>query len=210
MNARLACLLVSMMLAAVGAPSIAADLGRPMMLIADPQLKHAVYGGSILMAAPIGDGWHIGFIVNRPTRIKLGQLFPEHSPSQKVVDPVYFGGPSDGELLFAVVARSSSPGGLSMAVGNGLYLTFDGATVDRIIESEPEHARFFTGLVVWRSGELEEEVNRGLWHVETPEPGVVLRKSTKGLWEEMVTRPRLMARAVRAKPARSCDATEGA
>src|SRR3954469_23720089 len=99
MTARLASFVVSIVMAALCASSNASDLGRPMMLIAAPQLSHAVYGGSILMAAPIGDGRHIGFIVNRPTHIKLSQLFPEHTPSRKVVDPVYFGGPSDSQLL---------------------------------------------------------------------------------------------------------------
>src|SRR6185436_4413470 len=140
---------------------------------------------------PIGDGRHIGFIINRPTKVKLGQLFPEHEPSQKIAEPVFFGGPSDSGLLFAIVQRGESPGGATLPLGRGLYLTFDGATVDRIIETEPDHARFYTGLVVWRPGELQEEVGRGMWYVRQPEASVVLRRSTKNLWEEMVTRSRL-------------------
>jgi putative transcriptional regulator len=186
---------ILLMVLAIGLSSAAraADFGQPLMLVATPHLNHAVYGGSVLFAAPIGDGRHIGFIVNRPTQMRLGQLFPEHTPSQKIPDPVYFGGPSDSGLLFAIVERNENPGGISMPLGRGLFLTFDGATVDRIIESEPQHARFFTGLVVWRSGELEDEVKRGLWYVGKPEASVVLRKSTKGLWEEMVTRSQMAA-----------------
>jgi putative transcriptional regulator len=174
----------------------AADAGSPLMLTASPQLAHAVYGGTVVVAAPIGDGRHIGFIVNRPTKMRLGQLFPEHQPSQKVIDPVFFGGPADMGMLFALVERNDSPGGLSMPVAPGLYLTFDGATVDRIIEKEPDHARFFSGLVVWRAGELEDEIRRGLWYATKPEAGVALRKQTKGLWEEMVTRARMVSYAI--------------
>jgi putative transcriptional regulator len=174
----------------------AADLGQPVMLVASPQLNHAIYGGSVIVAAPIGDGLHIGFIVNRPTKIKLGQLFPEHSPSQKVVDPVYFGGPADAGLLFAIVERGESPGGATLPLANGLFLTFDGPTVDRIIETEPEHARFYTGLVTWRPGELQDEVSRGLWYVVKPEASIVLRHSTQHLWDEMLTRSRLSAGAI--------------
>jgi putative AlgH/UPF0301 family transcriptional regulator len=191
-----ASVLVLCLALAASAMAQATDVGRPVMLVAKPQLNHAVYGASILIAAPIGDGRHIGFFVNKPTQTRLGQLFPEHQPSQKIADPVYFGGPADTGLLFAITGRSESPGGVSMPLGLGMFLTFDGATVDRIIESEPGQARFFTGLVVWRSGELEDEVRRGLWYVRNPEASVVLRKSTKGLWEEMVTRAQMAAYSI--------------
>jgi putative transcriptional regulator len=189
--------IVAMLLALfMCAAARAADVGLPVMLVAKPQLNHAVYGASVLIAAPIGDGRHIGFLVNRPTQMKLGQLFPDHGASQKIGDPVYFGGPADSGLLFAITGRASSPGGITLPLGRDLFLTFDGATVDQIIETQPDHARFFTGLVVWRPGELEDEVRRGLWYVGKPDASVVLRKSTKGLWEEMVTRSEMLAHSI--------------
>jgi hypothetical protein len=39
----------------------------------------------------------------------LGQLFPEDGPSQKVVDPVYLGGPLSPQVLFALVERKQNP-----------------------------------------------------------------------------------------------------
>jgi len=60
--------------------------------------------------------------------------------------------------------------------------------VDRIIESESDHARFFLGMVVWRPGQLDDELDRGLWFVDEPEAKLVLRRKTDGLWEELVRR----------------------
>ena len=37
-------------------------------------------------------------------------------------------------------------------------------------------------------GELAQEVRRGLWYVLEPQPDMVLRKSTSGLWETLVER----------------------
>jgi putative AlgH/UPF0301 family transcriptional regulator len=43
---------------------------------------------------------------------------------------------------------------------------FDAAVVDRVIETEPEHARFVAGLVAWQPGELRSEVEKkGAWYV---------------------------------------------
>jgi putative AlgH/UPF0301 family transcriptional regulator len=78
----------------------------------------------------------------------------------------------------------------------GLYAAFDGDTVDRIIESQPERARFVAGLVAWRPGELREEIKRGLWYVLKPDAALVLRKPTDGLWEELVQRLERAAKGI--------------
>jgi len=62
---------------------------------------------TVILVAPIGNGEHVGFIVNRPSKITLSQLFPEHAPSKKVLDPVYVGGPLNSESIFALVQRAA-------------------------------------------------------------------------------------------------------
>src|SRR5262245_45511978 len=123
---------------------------EPVMLVARPALRDRLYGATILITKPIGNDQHIGFIVNKPTPMTLGKLFPQHRPSQKVTDPVYLGGPVSTELIFALVQRRDSPGKRAMEVTPGLYLVLDRELVDRVIETEPEHARFFAGLVLWK------------------------------------------------------------
>ncbi len=177
-------------------PAHAADLSRSVMLVATPELNDPVYGRSVVLAAPIGDDRHIGFIVNRPTQSRLGQLFPNDEPSQKVTGPVFFGGPTDANMLFAIVERPESPGGISLQLESNLFFTFDRDTVDRIIRGDSQHARFFTGVVIWQTGELEQEIHRGLWYLAKPDVGAVLRKSTGGLWEEMLDRSRAAAGSV--------------
>jgi putative AlgH/UPF0301 family transcriptional regulator len=64
-----------------------------------------------------------------------------------------------------------------------------------VIEKNPSHARFVAGLVAWRSGELQEEVKRGAWHVLAADPDLVLRKP-EGLWEELVRSAELQANGI--------------
>ncbi|HEX9434912.1 MAG TPA: YqgE/AlgH family protein [Burkholderiales bacterium] len=163
------------------------DLTDTVLLVAKRNLKDRIYGNTILIAKPLGDERHVGFIVNKPTTMTLGKLFPKHLPSQKVVDPVYLGGPTGAEVIFAMV-KGQSPGGRSVQLTQGLYLAFDSTIVDRIIESQPQQARFFAGMVLWQPRELAEEVRRGLWFVLDAQPEILLRKSTDGLWEELVGR----------------------
>ena len=173
-----------------------ADLSQSVLLVAKRNLRDRMYGSSILLARPIGEERHVGFIVNKPTTMTLGKLFPKHIPSQKVVDPVYLGGPTGPEVIFAMVKGNQSPGGRSVQLTPGLFLAFDSAIVDRIIETQPQQARFFAGMVMWQPRELAEEVKRGLWYVLEPQPEMFMGKSTDHLWEELVNRAERTANTI--------------
>jgi putative transcriptional regulator len=176
--------------ATAGAPAArAADVSEPKMLVAKPELAE-FYAHTVLFVRPVGSGRHIGLILNRPTPMTLGKLFPEHAASAKVTDPVYLGGPVATEGIFALVHAAQSPGGRSLPLMADLYLAVDGDVVDGIIESTPQDARFFAGFVVWQAGELEAEVESGFWTLFEPDVQLMLRKSTDGLWEELTRRAR--------------------
>ena len=76
-------LTLALLLAVFGwsATARATDLSQPVILVAKPQLGE-FYRATILIAKPIGNGQHVGFIINRPTEYTLGKLFPDHAPSQ--------------------------------------------------------------------------------------------------------------------------------
>jgi len=185
---RILSLLTAMTLALAAPLAAATDLTQTVLLVAKRNLRDRLYGSTILIAKPIGDERHVGFIINKPTTVTLGKLFPKHAPSQKVIDPVYLGGPTGPEVIFAMVKDAKNPGGRSLQLMSGVYLAFDSAVVDRIIETQPQQARFFAGMVLWAPSELDEEVRRGLWYVLDPQPDLFLRKTTDSLWEELVGR----------------------
>src|SRR5258708_9143293 len=69
----------------------AAASGEPMLLVAKRSFEDPVYGSTIVLARPVGGGGHVGFIVNKPTKLNLSELFPEHEASKKVPDPLFLG-----------------------------------------------------------------------------------------------------------------------
>ena len=163
------------------------------LLVAKRQFEDPIYGSTIVLARPVEGGGHVGFIVNKPTKMSLAELFPEHEASKKVLDPLFLGGTVDMNLVFALVETHGNRKDGTIRIAPDLFLAFETKAVDRIIESESDHARFFLGMVVWRPGQLDDELDRGLWYVDEPEAKLVLRRKTDGLWEELVRR--LEARA---------------
>ena len=192
-------LLLAVLAIAGTAPARAVEpADEPVILVAKPALRDRLYRATILIARPLRNGQHIGFIVNRPTPVKLGTLFPDHGPSQKVVEPIYLGGPVSIEVLFALVQRKDSPGRRAMQLTPDLFLVVDRDLVDHVIESEADHARFYAGVVLWAPGELDAEIERGFWYVDDADVSLVLRKSTDGMWEELVKRLEQRSRGLRA------------
>jgi len=178
------------------APLRAQDLSQSMILVARPELVDSIYAHTVLVVAPLGAGEHIGFIVNRPTEVTLGKIFPKDVASQRVREPVYLGGPVRPELIFALVERASSPGGKSLAVMPGLYAAIEEKTVDNIIRGEPSDARFVAGFVAWQPGELADELKDGAWYVLAPDPHLVLDDPAPDLWQELVRRSQMSENAI--------------
>ena len=161
-----------------------------LLLVAHPAFRDLDYRQTVLIAAPAPNGGHIGVILNRQTRRSLSSLFPEHEPSKKVVDPVHYGGPFSRGALVALVKTDASPGAGSVPLMKNLFLAFRANTIDQVIETTPNDARYYVGYVGWRQGELRSEIERGLWSVLSPDLETVFRKDLDGMWEELLQQTR--------------------
>ena len=161
-------------------------LEKPLLLVAQADLQ-GVYSRTVVLVVPAAHGRHLGFILNRATEVRLGNLFPEHAPSAKVVDPVYFGGPEMMQSIFAVVKRrkgEETHDGPGLHLFGELFVTGDATAVDGIIERTPNDARYFAGFVGWQGGELAKELAAGFWHLSEPDENLLFRDPA-GMWEEL-------------------------
>ena len=172
------------LLALTACAAQAGDLDKAQLLVARPELQ-GLYHRTALLVAPLKDQ-HVGFILNRATELKLGALFPDHAPSAKVIDPLYFGGPEMMGAIFAVVR--SNPGEAAVPLFDDIFATASAQAVDRIIEQTPNDARYFVGFVGWRPGELAKEIEAGYWYVTDADAALVFSRDSGAMWEDLVNR----------------------
>jgi putative transcriptional regulator len=172
--------------AAIPAPvSAADDVARPVLLVASPKLADTPFRETVLLAVPFQNGEHVGFILNRPTETRLAALFPNHAPSREVKDPVYVGGPVMPQVLFAVVRDADRPAQGAVPLMPGLAVVNGEAAVDSVIEKSPNRARYFAGIMGWRPGELQAQVDEQLWTVRDADPNTVFREDPGTIWPDM-------------------------
>ena len=177
--------------AAMTGAAWAADLSEAVILVASDRLAGSIYEQTVILAAPLPQGGHLGFIINRPTHVKLETLFPQQPSTRNVADPVYAGGPVLSNAVFAVTRKAPDNNGNNGNNGNffspipGLVVVIDAATVDRIIETTPNDARYFVGLMFWAPDDLEDEIRNGAWEVRPADVDTVLRANSTGLWKSL-------------------------
>jgi len=188
LRARTAMIMAALAFALLAVPSALAQPnieGEAVVLAAVPEFQHPLWGRTVLLAAPMSFGGHVGLILNRPTRLSLSAVFPQRDSSKRVLDPIYFGGPFSGATIVAVLPRAEAPGTGTVRLGELLYLVYDATLIDRIIEQTPNDARYFAGLVIWLPGELRAEIDHGLWTLHQADATTVFRRDTDRLWTEL-------------------------
>jgi len=173
------------LLAGMTGAARAVDLSQAVILVASNRLAGSIYEQTVILAAPLPQGGHLGFVVNRPTSMKLESLFPEQASTRNVVDPVYAGGPMLSNAVFAVMRKAPDNNGNFLPLMPGLVVAIDGATVDRIIETTPNDARYFVGLMFWAPDDLDDEIRNGAWEVRPADVDTVLRANSPGLWKAL-------------------------
>lgn len=170
------------LLLAASAAAHAQALGKPLLLVASPTRDDA-YSETVLVVVPTPDG-HRGFIINRVGRSTVASAFPDEPEMAKVIDPIYFGGPTDPQRMYAVVRRD--PGDGARRFFDDVFVTISGATVDRIIRQWPGEARFFAGYAAWEAGELEQEIQAGAWLVAEPQGAQIFSLQPDEMWTQLV------------------------
>jgi len=158
-----------------------------MLLVAAPDVE-GIYRQAVVIAVPVGNTQHVGFIINRVSKHTLASVFRKHAPSKKVVDPIYIGGPDSLGTIFAFVRATSNPPADSIRLFEDLFVTATPKVIKDIIERTPNKARYVTGYISWLEGELKGEIENGFWNVAEPHAELLFRKDVSKLWAELIAR----------------------
>ena len=128
----------------------------------------------------------VGLIINKPTRVTLGKLFPESPAFQNRTEPAYFGGPVDVRVPSVVFRSPTVPKEALQLYGN-VYLTFDSDLIDTLFQNAQPASipHLFLGRAQWAPAQLENEVQRGSWYRVRAEGDLIFSSNPQGLWRTL-------------------------
>lgn len=153
--------------------------------IRDPFFEHSVV---FMLPAP-KTPLIVGLIINKPTRVTLGKLFPDTPEFKNRTDPAYFGGPVDIRIPSVVFHWQSAPENAVQLYGN-VYLTFDHDLIARVFGKNqgPAQPRMFLGRAQWAPGQLQNEIARGSWYQVHADSDLIFTSQPDSLWRVLHAR----------------------
>jgi putative transcriptional regulator len=156
----------------------------------DPFFRHSV----VVMLPETESQMVVGLIINKPTRLTLGKLFPDSPQLESRTERAYFGGPVDVSTP-SVAFRSEKEPDNTVRLYGDVYLTFDANQISSALQSPKPGGgpRVFLGRAQWAPGQLENEIRMGGWYRIKAEGDVIFSSDPDNLW------PKLHARAAPSK-----------
>ncbi|HVA02070.1 MAG TPA: YqgE/AlgH family protein [Terriglobia bacterium] len=163
------------------------DDSQAVFLVARSEIHDPFFGQSVVLMLPTTKSpLIVGLIVNKPTRMTLGKLFPESPALQDRTEPAYFGGPVDIGVPSVVFHSPTAPQQALRVYGN-VYLTFDSDLIAKVFQrSQPASIpHLFLGRAQWAPAQLENEVQRGSWYRVRADGNLIFSTNLQGLWRRL-------------------------
>lgn len=163
---------------------------RGQLLVAEPMLSGDVFERAVVVMLDVDRQLgHLGLVLNKPLNTTLRELAPSWSPDVHL--PVFCGGPVDLQRLFVLhtlgdVIKGASKVTDGLYVGGDLHSIMDYVEYDGDVEGK---MRFFLGYSGWSKDQLQSEIIRHSWTVNSaPDYSTLLTGYGEGYWRREVTR----------------------
>jgi putative transcriptional regulator len=162
-------------------------ISKGQLLIAEPSIIGDVsFHRAIILLADYNDQGAVGFIMNKPLKYTINDLFPNTYAEFQV----YNGGPVEQDSLYFIhnlpllIPRS-------IEISDGIYWGGDFEITIRLINNNKiskENIRFFLGYTGWKSNQLENEMRRKTWFLtQNNYEDKIIEKTSQGFWKEKLS-----------------------
>ena len=155
-----------------------------LLLIASRKITHPVFRETVILVTRHADGGALGIILNRPLEIALDKIFPTLSGAAK--HKLHRGGPVDpGQVSY--LFRGGEPAADSLMVADQTYLSSNAILLAELLGGKRAYTglRVVSGYAGWASGQLENEIARGDWHLLPVDGAALFERPTATLWPDL-------------------------
>jgi putative transcriptional regulator len=169
------------------------------LLVASPELGDPNFERGVILLLDHGAEGALGIVLNRPTGLAVEEILEPWYDQARLAPPsvVFSGGPVSREAVIGLARLPQDETDLLRVDGMSWWRpVLDRlGTVDLSVppESQPftlSGARLFSGYAGWTSGQLEEEISEGAWHVVDGMEDDLLCAEPDLLWHDVLRRQR--------------------
>ncbi|MBW1695937.1 MAG: YqgE/AlgH family protein [Deltaproteobacteria bacterium] len=165
-------------------------LDKGKFLVASQNLVDPNFSQTVVLLLEYVLSGAMGVVINRPSDVKLSKILPEIKGLKQRTETVYIGGPVAGNQMILLVRSSSQQPEASFKVFDDVFVCSSLKVIEQIIErgNVKERFRVYAGYAGWSPGQLDQEVNRGDWHIFQADPETIFDKDASDIWPEFIRR----------------------
>ncbi len=160
-----------------------------LLLIASPIISDGVFDHSVCVILDADESGTLGVVLNRIGELSLQTALPGWEPLASFPARLYDGGPvsPEGAVCLASPARAGEePPGWRPLFGEVGLLHL--GTPLEIATGAYRDVRIFAGYSGWAPGQLEDELEKGMWHPVAARYGDVFDSEPTTLWRRVLRR----------------------
>ena len=160
------------------------------LIVASRNLPDPFFQKSVVLMLPFKEGpLIVGLIINKPSKIKVRDLFPNSPELQKLDTMAYFGGPVEADVgVRSAIFRSKTPPSKATLVFGDVYVSFDPDAIVALAKNPQQAAtlRIFVGRAQWDPEQFEGEVALGAWHSLRGGADSIFTTLPEMLWQRLI------------------------
>ena len=156
------------------------------LLLAGPALRDPNFARSVVLIGMHTSEGAMGVVLNRPSRITVGEAVPQLREAVSEHEPVYVGGPVQPTSV-VLLAEFLDPAPAGLLVLGRIGFPAADADIDHLGEAIVR-SRVFAGFAGWGGGQLDAEVEHGDWIAQAALPDDVFTELPGELWSSVLQR----------------------
>jgi putative AlgH/UPF0301 family transcriptional regulator len=165
----------------------------PFLLVANPDIPDPTFQQTVILILPPSQLPLVaGIVINKPSKMTLGQLF-HHSVAVRNQDQlVYFGGPVNLTSP-ALLMRAAQAPAATTHVFDDVYISDDAGAVTDVLKrpASDKDTRLFLGRAQWTVDQLHAEILSGAWIITKARSAAVFSSDPASVWPELVKQSKL-------------------
>jgi putative transcriptional regulator len=162
------------------------DSLRGKLLVASPSLLDPNFRRTVVLIAEHGEDGAMGVILNRASELEVDDAAPSLAELAEPGARVHAGGPVQPTAV-VLMAEFDDPAAAATLVVDDVGFVAAETDFDSL-GSAVRRLRVFAGLAGWAPGQLEAELERRDWIVETARPDDVFHEDVDALWSTVLER----------------------
>lgn len=162
------------------------DSARGQLLIAGPTLLDPNFWRTVVLVVEHSEEGALGLVLNRPSETIVGEAVTELEELIDSDELLFIGGPVQPSAVI-VLARFEDPGDGALIAFDDVGVLGTGPSIESLA-SGVRRARAFVGHAGWGPGQLEAELERDDWILESATRDDAFTASPGDLWQTVLTR----------------------